>query len=115
MGSIEDYPEVGKVLYELHCARNVQYQDSWKKRGHLGVFFNLARKFDRIEVFSLLVRTKGEIEALKQIGPSLLDSLADLVNYGVLWLAYFREEEPELYTRWKMQQFKSLGKEQENE
>ncbi|RPJ08542.1 MAG: hypothetical protein EHM36_05340 [Deltaproteobacteria bacterium] len=41
--------DVFKRLMTLRTVKAEAYQDSWRKRGHAGVFHNLARKWDRIE------------------------------------------------------------------
>lgn len=58
------------------------YGDSWKKRGGVGAFMMLARKFDRIEIAA-----KGWewdiFEAIVNV-PGLLDDIQDLRNYLTL-------------------------------
>lgn len=58
------------------------YGDSWKKRGGVGAFMMLARKWDRIEI----AVKKWEWDVFEAIAntPGLLDDIQDLRNYLTL-------------------------------
>lgn len=87
------------LVYVFMVLSNVQYKkegtygNSWEKRGELEVFFNVARKFDRLENIML----KG---ATDEVGESHADTVADLANYGLLWMTYILREKPELFFNW---------------
>lgn len=68
-----------KVLVE----KGKTYGDSWKKRGGVGAFMMLARKWDRIEQ---IVETYGfNILSAAQINSGdILDDIADLRRYLLL-------------------------------
>ena len=67
---------------DMLSAKGQQYGDSWKKRGGVGAFMMLARKWDRIE---LAVKDAGyDVFAAIEKEPELVDDLQDLGCY--LWL-----------------------------
>lgn len=66
--------------------KEAAYQGSWQKRGGIGAFMMLARKWDRIENMS---REKGfdVIRAIMINEGDLEDDVRDLVGYCLLVLA----------------------------
>lgn len=66
--------------------KNQIYGDSWKKRGGVGAFMMLARKWDRIEIqvaksaYDVFKACEGEIGKVD----GLLDDICDLRNYLTL-------------------------------
>lgn len=80
-------------LLKLQYHKEGAYGDSWAKRGELEVFFNISRKFDRLENIML----NG---ALDEVDESYVDTVADLANYGLLWLTFIAREKPELFIAW---------------
>jgi thymidylate synthase len=78
------------LLSELHYKKTLAYKDSWKRQGEvLGVFCNIARKFDRIE--SLVGGAKPTSDE------SLIDTLADLAVYATKYLTYLAENYPGIF------------------
>ena len=72
-------------LSTLHYKKSLVYKDSWKKHGEvLGVFSNITRKYDRIEVMMT-----GEVKSTAD--ESLLDTVADLAVYSTKYLTYLAE------------------------
>lgn len=70
-----------KLQYEKECG----YGNSWEKRGEIGVFFNIARKWDRLENYILNGnQLKGE---------TLEDTIADIAIYMMLWLTKLIREQ----------------------
>jgi len=69
------------VLYE----KELDYQGSWKRRGGVGAFMMLARKFDRLEA---AVKRKGydifHVVAEDGRQEGILDDIADLRRYLLL-------------------------------
>lgn len=75
-------------LAGIQYAKEGAYGSSYAKRGELEVFFNVSRKFDRLENIML----SG---AKDEVGESKLDTIGDLANYGLLWLVYLLRTKPE--------------------
>ena len=73
------------VLVDKLVNKNIEYNESWKKRGGTDSFFMLARKWDRIEE---QVKRHGWniLEALKQDQreEGLIDDIMDLMGYLML-------------------------------
>jgi len=63
-------------------AKEKVYGDSWKKRGGVGAFMMLARKFDRIELAA--AENGWDIFDALELVPGLLDDVQDLRNYLTL-------------------------------
>lgn len=83
---VENYEQIGQIAKEdVDILRNKgsAYGRSWIKRGGVGAFMMLARKWDRVENSA---RRKGYdiIAALHGEGDSLLDDIADLRRYLLL-------------------------------
>lgn len=81
--SAATFDEVVSLLCRLHRVKDRAYGDAWRRRGEvLGIFANLARKHDRLEL-ALKETTTSKAE-------SLADTVADLCIYAgkyVTWLA----------------------------
>lgn len=75
------------VLSQLQYSKEGTYGRSWCKRGEMDVFFNLARKFDRLENMMLN-------EAKDEVGEPLIDTVGDEANYGLLWMTLFLRKHP---------------------
>lgn len=80
-------------LLHMQYRKEGTYGDSWAKRGEIGVFFNISRKFDRLEHIVL----NG---ARDEVGESDIDTVADLANYALLWLTYIARERPDQFKDW---------------
>lgn len=80
-------------LAEIQYYKEGTYRDAWSKRKEIGVFFQAARKFDRLENMML----NG---AKDEVGESLVDTVADLANYAILWLTFILRERPEDFSKW---------------
>lgn len=84
-------PPLGDVLDRLHRAKNRAYGDAWCRCGELlGIFANIARKHDRLEV-ALAEPVPVSVE-------SLPDTLADLVVYAAKYLTWLALHEPDGFT-----------------
>lgn len=88
------------VLSKLQHSKEGSYGRSWSKRGQLDIFFNTARKFDRIENIML---NGGKDE----VGETVLDTVGDLANYGLLWTTLFIREDPETFKNWVEENLKN--------
>jgi hypothetical protein len=67
---------------ETLIQKGESYGDSWKKRGGVGAFMMLARKFDRIELAAQ--RNGYDIFKAAYDTPELIDDIQDLRNYLTL-------------------------------
>lgn len=84
------------ALSKLQYKKEQTYGNSWEKRGEMGVFFNVARKFDRVESMTLY-------EAKDAVGESKMDTIGDLAVYSLLWLTYSLRKDPEEFYSWLSQ------------
>ena len=82
---------------EIATIKGKAYGNSFCKYGHSGVFFNLARKMDRLEMLARksFASNSPILDAAGSNPETFVDTLVDLVNYGVLWLGYIAKTEPE--------------------
>jgi hypothetical protein len=81
------------VLSSLQYSKEGTYGRSWCKRGEMDIFFNLARKFDRLE--NMMING-----AKDEVGEGKIDTVGDNANYGLLWMTHFLREKPEEFTKW---------------
>lgn len=93
--------EILPTLLILQQNKELFYGDSWRKRGHLSAFMNLARKFDRMEcMFSEAVNNSGVDELFDENQfETFLDTVADLTVYGLLWTSFIAKEYPGLWEK----------------
>ena len=80
-------------LSDLQYRKEGSYGRSWSKRGETDVFFNTARKFDRLENMVLY----GSHD---EVGEGRIDTVGDLANYSLLWMTYFIRETPSEFKKW---------------
>lgn len=94
--SVENYELIQKLALEDVSVLKVKgqhYGRSWIKRGGVGAFMMLARKWDRIENdaekqgFDILAALRSS----KAAGKDLLDDIADIRRYLLLVEAEFRD------------------------
>lgn len=84
---IELYRLAG-LLISFQSAKEADYGESWAKRGEIGVYMNLMRKVDRLEMLVPLALS-GECD-----GMVLVDTLVDMTLYGMMWLSYIAAARP---------------------
>jgi hypothetical protein len=84
--------KLNEISNEIICLleeKAKHYGDSWKMRGGIGAFMNIARKWDRLEtqckknnydIFYSILNDKLDEEGVK-------DSIIDLIGYGLLILS----------------------------
>ncbi len=87
--------EIIRVLMMYHHKQEETYQLSFSKRGEMGVWMNLARKYDRIDTLS-----KRLFEEKGKNSPVLVDTLIDTVIYALKWLAVIKVLRPEDIQEW---------------
>ena len=70
------------------------YGDSWKRRGGVGAFFVMARKWDRLE--NLLIRVGYDIFRSDELAldETIRDTMADLRRYLTLIENHLRLKKP---------------------
>jgi hypothetical protein len=81
--------EIVSALERLHAGKDRAYRDAWRKRGELaGIFCNIARKYDRLEV------AIDDIQS--PVVESWIETSADLCLYAVKYVTWLIEQHPEL-------------------
>lgn len=99
---IQDVAALMRMLEPFHQAREETYQLSFARRGEVGVWFNLARKYDRLDPLAGRVSTQvvtGE-EVENNDGVTLVDTLVDTAMYALKWIAIIRVLRPEHFEKW---------------
>lgn len=89
-----DLDRLTAVLLFYQQCKDAGYGCSWAKRGELGIYMNLMRKADRMDKLVPLVLS-GEHD-----GVALVDTLADMVLYGMMWLSYIAAKRPSDIENW---------------
>lgn len=102
----EDSVAVQNILPYLLLLQNNKekcYGESWRKYEDIGAFLNLARKYDRIE--NIMKRAMLEGTQVLWDGSSdlstetILDTIADLALYSLMWTSYIATRYPQLWER----------------
>lgn len=87
------------ALLRLQNEKSAIYGRSWCKHGELSCFFNLERKWDRIQniMEHAMVEGIGYIHGENASTPTetFTDTIADLASYSLLWLGYIQENYPD--------------------
>ena len=74
-------------LIQLHAVKDSKYKDAWRKRGELiGIFCNIARKYDRLEV--------AQSETNPDKTEARADTAADLCVYAIKYVTWLIENDP---------------------
>lgn len=93
---ISDVASLMHALLPFHSAREETYQLSFAKRGEAGVWMNLARKYDRIDLLASRVLSSDD----GNNGVTLVDTLVDTAMYALKWLAVIGQLRPEELLKW---------------
>jgi hypothetical protein len=88
---VEDVKAISETLQEYHAAREREYDRSFAKRGLVGIWHNLGRKFDAID-------NLGKKEKLLSV--VALDHLVDLALYALKFVATIKKLSPHIWTKW---------------
>lgn len=92
---------IAQALMAFHEARETTYQMSFAKRGEVGVWMNLGRKTDRINVVATHVfEAVGAGNDLGNDGVTLVDTLADIVVYALKWMDVIARTRPDDFQGW---------------
>ena len=96
--------EIMPVLIKLQSDKGRQYGRSYCKMGETSIYFNVARKYDRIENIMKRALEDG-VEKTLHGGDSstatetFLDTVADIANYSLLWVGWIKENYPDEWER----------------
>ena len=85
-----------QMLVPFHDARERTYKRSFAKRGEIGVWMNLARKYDRFEGLAPSLLIDDNVED----GATLVDTLVDTLMYSAKWLDVISKIRPEDIVSW---------------
>lgn len=99
---LNNLEEVSRDVSQLVRSKSEGYGYSWRKRGDVTAFNNLARKFDRIE--NLMMSVSGDASPgliAARDGEPFIDTLVDMAAYSLMWLSKLSLEHPERYEEWK--------------
>jgi hypothetical protein len=109
----DNIPAIMSILLAIQYDKEGSYGSSWKGKGeYRGIMANIDRKYDRLDKM-----TDDEIESGRtlrlmeeglrtgrlteeQVGESKIDAIADLTNYGLLYMTYVRENFPNVFKVW---------------
>ena len=93
LGALNVLPSILEVALDKGKA----YGNSFCKYGHSGVYFNLARKMDRLENLAKKAFDANEplLDSSGSNPETFVDTIVDLTNYGILWLGYIAKTCPE--------------------
>lgn len=79
--------EIASTLARLHEVKDRTYKDAWRRRGELiGIFCNIARKYDRLEV----ARDEDNPDGVEPRA----DTAADLCIYSTKYVTWLIEHDP---------------------
>lgn len=107
-------PAIVSALMAIQYEKEGGYGSSWKGKGeYRGIMSNIDRKYDRLDKMSQ-DELEGAIESLgliedhlvkgrwtvEQVKESKIDAIADLTNYGLLYMTYVRENFPNVFNIW---------------
>ena len=95
--------EIIPSIIQLQDDKSKLYGRSWCKYGEVSAFFNLARKYDRLE--NIMKKALNEGTAIlhskesSTANETFLDTVVDTAVYSLLWVGYIKENYPE---EWKI-------------
>ncbi len=93
------------MAHHLHNAKEEIYNRSFARRGLVGIFMNIARKFDNVETFVM----KEEYKDFH-----LVDALFDIAIYSFKMIDTIRRLHPEAYNEWVENVYKKFVKDSED-
>lgn len=98
--------ELASMLLLFQEVKDAGYGRSWAKRGDVGVFHNVMRKKDRYEQLGAMLEglemssLSGFISGREKYKLSMIDLLADIASYCMMWMSYISRKNPELFKKW---------------
>lgn len=110
----DNLPPVVTMLMAIQYDKEGGYGSSWKGKGeYRGIMSNIDRKYDRLDKMTMdeiegKVPTLGLLEdhlvtgrwEEDKVGESKIDAIADLTNYGLLYMTYVKEKYPNVFKVW---------------
>lgn len=108
-------PAVFTLLSAIQYHKEGGYGSSWKGKGeYRGIMSNIDRKYDRLdrmterELDGTLKTLKEQEELLardydfysQEVGESKVDAVADLTNYGMLYMTFIMDNFPNVFRLW---------------
>lgn len=94
-------------ILKLQNEKERVYGRSWCKHGDLSAFFNLERKWDRIQNIMEKAMKEGTdtLFSAESGTPTetILDTIIDLGCYSIMWAGFIKERHPELFEQFKRQ------------
>ena len=89
-----DFMMAASFVNTLQAAKNVHYDNSYSKRGLLSIFFNVERKWLRIDkqLFSDTMDDAGS--------ETFMDTLGDFAAYAMKMFAWYAVRNPVAYYKW---------------
>jgi hypothetical protein len=102
----QDYRNMLKILpfiLQLQGDKGKMYGRSWCKHGDLSAFFNLERKWDRIQNIMEKAMVEGTDSLFNGSSDTatetFLDTVVDLGCYAMMWAGYIQENHPEMWRK----------------
>lgn len=111
-------PAIVTLLMAIQYDKEGGYGSSWKGKGeYRGIMANIDRKYDRLDKMTQ-DEIAGTIQSLAEmeenlarqekpnsgksapIGESKIDAIADLTNYGILYMTFVKEHFPRVFAVW---------------
>lgn len=96
LNHVNDVEDLMQVIQPFHAVREGTYKMSFAKRGEIGIWMNLARKYDRMDGLMEKIG-RGKVGDVYNV---LIDTLVDLALYSLKWLAIIRRFEPLAWEEW---------------
>lgn len=88
-----DFMLAASIVNTLQTAKNAHYDNSYSKRGLLSIFFNMERKWERID--------KGIFHSIGDAGSeTFMDTLGDMAAYSMKLFAWYAIRNPVAYSKW---------------
>lgn len=96
-----DFKEICEMLCELQSYKSKRYGSSWCKHGEaISIFGNTARKYDRIENIMKDFAQKQVPLPNPESEESVIETVADLAVYCILWSTWIKVNRPKEYYSW---------------
>ena len=87
---VNDVKELMLIAHKLHKAKEAIYHKSFARRGLVGIWHNVARKYDAID----------NLGRQDYYGITMIDSLFDVALYALKLIDAIRKLNPKVYDEW---------------
>lgn len=95
---ITDVALIAAALVKFHKVREETYQLSFARRGEIGVWINLARKYDRMDELCRQYFQMGAVTP--NLARTMVDTLVDISIYSLKWLAVILATKEDAFKVW---------------